>query len=147
MNTQAIESYLHERIPLTRAMGLRVAALDAGGLTLTAPLGPNINDKGTAFAGSISALLTLSGWALLHALLDGDPAGVQIAVTESALTYSHPVRGELRAVCDHPAETSIREVREFLTTKGKARVSLSARLMEGSMVCAEFQGAYAVHRQ
>ncbi len=147
MNTQDLEQYLHERIPLTRAMGLRVAVLDAGGLTLSAPLEPNINDKGTAFAGSIGALLTLSGWTLLHALFDGETAGLQIAVTESVLTYSHPVRGELRAVCDHPAETAIQQVRKSLTTRGKARVSLRARLMEASMACAEFQGTYAVYRQ
>jgi thioesterase domain-containing protein len=147
MTTHDLERYLHDRIPLTRHMELRVAALDAGGLTLSAPLAPNINDKNTAFAGSISALLTLSGWTLLHALLDGNATGLQIAVTESQLSFSRPVRGELRAVCDHPGEEVIQSVRKALIVKGKARVSLHARIMEESSLCADFQGTYAVHRQ
>ena len=62
---ERLQGFLDEHIPLTRAIQLRVASLDDSGLRLEAPLAPNVNDKGTAFGGSLASLLTLAGWGLL----------------------------------------------------------------------------------
>ena len=56
----ALEAFLHEKIPLTRAMGLRVAESSAARLVLEAPLAANVNHLGTAFGGSLHALPTLA---------------------------------------------------------------------------------------
>src|SRR5690606_33240492 len=57
------EAFLHAKIPLARAMGVRVERCDSEGLVLTAPLEPNHNHLGTAFGGSLAALATLAGYA------------------------------------------------------------------------------------
>ncbi len=139
-----LESYIHREIPLTRAMHVRVTGLDEAGLTLAAPLEPNINDKGTAFAGSIATLLTLSGWALLHTLLDAERTGLRVAVTDSRLTYTRPVAGDFRAVCAHPGMDAIDSTQHALTAQGKARIALQAHLFEGDTMCATLEGTYAV---
>ena len=75
--TAALERTLHDEIPLTRAMDVRVAAYDGNLLRLTAPLSPNVNDKGTAFGGSLYSLAVLCGWSLLH-----------LKVKEAGLSYN-----------------------------------------------------------
>ena len=57
-----VQACFDDDIPLTRAMGLRVESLGEGGIRMNAPLEPNVNDKGTAFGGSLAAILTLAGW-------------------------------------------------------------------------------------
>ena len=47
-----LQQTLHDDIPLTREMGLTVAAWDGRQLRLAAPLAPNLNHKCTAFGGS-----------------------------------------------------------------------------------------------
>jgi thioesterase domain-containing protein len=70
-NTSEIERYLHEHIPLSQHMQVRVVSCDAHGVKLTAPLLPNINHRHTMFGGSASALAILAGWTWLHTQLKG----------------------------------------------------------------------------
>src|SRR6185295_7359249 len=61
-----VEAYLHRHIPLSAQMGVSVVTCDATGVTLRAPLAPNINHHSTVFGGSTSAVGILSAWAWLH---------------------------------------------------------------------------------
>jgi thioesterase domain-containing protein len=96
----AIEHFLRGKIPLTRAIGVQVESMDPGGLVLTAPLEPNHNHLGTAFGGSLAALATLAGYALLWLELGDQEA--HIVIRRSQLDYRHPVTGTLRAFCHRP---------------------------------------------
>ncbi len=73
MTTRGLEAFLHEKIPLTKAMGLHVAESNARRLVLEAPLAANRNHLGTAFGGSLHALPTLACYA--GAAGRGQPAG------------------------------------------------------------------------
>ena len=48
----ALADRVRAAIPLTTHLDFRFTAFDGERLTLTAPLAPNHNDKGTFFAGS-----------------------------------------------------------------------------------------------
>ena len=65
-----LERYLHEHIPLSKAMGVSVLSVGEEAVTLRAPLAPNINHRETVFGGSASALAILAAWSLLHTRLD-----------------------------------------------------------------------------
>ena len=77
-----VNAYLARHVPITQAMGIRLRSFDAAGVTMTAPLKPNINDKGIAFGGTLASILALSGWALADLVLReaGEAADVLIAV-------------------------------------------------------------------
>lgn len=95
-----LQQMLHREIPLTRAMDLSVVAYDGETLRLAAPLAPNVNDKGTAFGGSLYNVAVLCGWSLLRLKLD--EAGLNqknIVIHEANTRYLTPVTGELRAAC------------------------------------------------
>lgn len=138
------ERFLHEQIPLTQAMGVRLESYDGEQLAMTAPLEPNHNHLGTAFGGSLSALTTLAGYAMLWLLLGDRQA--HIVVRESRIRYKHPVRGTLRAVCERPTQSLLDEFRATFTATGKAHISLNARIEHEGRICVLFEGDFVALR-
>jgi thioesterase domain-containing protein len=132
--------YLHEHIPLTRAMGAQVASYDGREVVVTAPLAPNHNHLGTAFGGSLSAVATLAGYALLWLELRDRTA--HVVIRRSGLQFHRPVRGELRAHCRAPDAATLTAFRETFTRKGKARLELRVEIIEDSHVAVEFTGTF-----
>jgi thioesterase domain-containing protein len=144
MSPAEIEAFLHVKIPLAQAMGVRVESSDAEGLVLTAPLEPNHNHLGTAFGGSLAALATLAGYACLwHAL---DDRNAHIVIRRSELDYRHPVTGTLRAVCRRPGEEELAAFRAALAKAGKARIALEASIEEEGRQCLHFRGSFVAVR-
>lgn len=140
----ATEAFLHEQIPITQAMGVKVTRYDEGGLELTAPLAANHNHLGTAFGGSLSAVATLAGYALLWLLL-GD-RGVHVVVREGHISYKHPVEGEIRAVCRAPEAARLEAFQKAFQHAGKARLELTVTVEHGGRACVEFTGMYVALR-
>lgn len=103
MNTKktaaaALEAHILENIPLADAMNLKVRRYTGDLLEMTAPLTPNVNDKGCAFGGSMASLLTLAGWGLIELGLSAQDLECDIYVGDSHLRYHEPVWKELRGV-------------------------------------------------
>lgn len=148
MSDPDLDAFFARHIPLTRAMGIHLARYDADGLALAAPLAPNVNDKGTAFAGSLASIITLSGWSLTHlTLLDhGERANVVIA--RSRLEYRAPVREDILAECTRPSQAAVARLLADFRKRGKARWELEAVIRAGGITALEFRGlyvAYAAH--
>lgn len=139
-----LESYLHDKIPLARAMGVRVEAGESGTLVLTAPLEPNHNHLGTAFGGSLSAVATLAAYAMLWVEL-GDRTG-HIVVHRSEIVYHRAVRGGIRAICRRPPGAELAEFRRQFAASGKARIRLGATIEHAGRVCVEFAGDFVALR-
>lgn len=136
----ALAEQVRDAIPLTRHLHFQFADFDGDTLVVRAPLGPNHNDKGTFFAGSQSALLTLAGWGLTTLLAHqcGHPADV-VAV-ETGLKYTLPLDTDLRIT----VTTEQRQrFEERLSERGKAILSIKAigQAEDGRTVC-EFSGVY-----
>lgn len=140
----ATESFLHEQIPITRAMGVKVTRYDENGLELTAPLAANHNHLGTAFGGSLSAVATLAGYALLWLLLEDRT--VHVVVREGHISYRHPVEGEIRAVCRPPEPAQREAFQKTFRQAGKARLELGVTVEHAGQVCVEFTGVYVALR-
>ena len=138
------EQFLHEKIPLTRAMQVRVEGYDSGRLTLSAPLAPNHNHLGTAFGGSLAALVMLAGYALLWLELGDREA--HVVISESTLKFRRPVRGPLRAICERPDETAMRAFKAEFATAGKARLRLRVVIEGESETAVAFEGTYVARR-
>ena len=122
MSAHDLEAFLHEKIPLTKAMGLHVAESNAQRLVLEAPLDKNVNHLGTAFGGSLHALPTLACYAALWTLLREADLDGHVVVKRSCAAYRQPVKGLLRAVCVRPAPSLGAEFTADLRHHGKARM-------------------------
>jgi len=136
-----VEAYLHEHIPQSISMGVRVASLDERGVRLTAPLSPNINHRGTVFGGSAAAVAMLAGWALVHAHLAGRP-GVRLVIRRQQMEFDAPIDGDFDAVCEDPGDVGWAQFERGLEHMGKGRVQLRVRLNRGAADLATFDGVY-----
>ena len=140
--TAELTRFLHRHIPLSDAMQLQVTAYDGERLELTAPLAPNVNDKGTAFGGSLYNLAVLCGWSLLRLKLD--EAGLQkknIVIHEANTRYLQPVTGDLHAACTLTSD-ALTEFMQPLQKKGRARITLTVAIHQQNQAAVEFTGQY-----
>ncbi len=143
MSTRGLEAFLHEKIPLTKAMGLHVAESNAHRLVLEAPLDKNVNHLGTAFGGSLHALPTLACYAAVWTLMREAGLDGHVVVKRSAARYRAPVKATLRAVCMRPAPTVVAEFITDLNRHKKARMELTAIVEgEGGNPAVEFSGTF-----
>lgn len=143
MSAQGLEAFLHEKIPLSRAMGLHVAESSTRRLVFEAPLENNINHLGTAFGGSLHALPTLVCYAGLWTLLREAGFEGHVVVKRSHANYRSPVKGRLRAIWERPSATIVAEFIHDLQRHKKARMDLTA-MVEGSLgkPAVEFSGSF-----
>ena len=138
------QEFLHAKIPITRALGVRVEDYDGERLVLSAPLEPNVNHLGTAFGGSLNAILVLSGYGLLW--LELREAECHIVIRESSISYDRPVRGEIRATCVRPRAEALAEFKQTFYEKGKARIILTASVEDEGITCVNFRGIFVALR-
>ncbi|MBL9213953.1 MAG: YiiD C-terminal domain-containing protein [Opitutaceae bacterium] len=130
LEPSVLEAFLHEKIPLTRNMGIRVIESGTQRLILEAPLEPNINHLGSAFGGSLHALPTLACYAALWMLLREAGLDGHVVVKKSCAHYRQAVKGPLRAVCTRPPAETIADFFSDLRRNQKARMELDS-LVEG----------------
>lgn len=137
---RAAEQFLHEQIPLTRAMGLRVVSHEENRVAVEAPVALNSNHLRTAFGGSINAVATLAAYGLLWLELDDPHAHVVVA--ESSIRFLRPVRETIRAICQRPGPNEWKAFKEELARAGKARLKLGVQVVEAERTAAEFDGTF-----
>lgn len=138
-------AYMHSCIPLVAQMQVQSPLLDAAGLSLSAPLAPNINHERTAFGGSLVSLATLACWGYLWLLLE-DERGMHVVVNEANMHYLKPVTGALTARCAAPDAPALQRFLDTLARRGKARLELKAAITQDGVLCAEYTGSFVAYR-
>lgn len=142
MTATEIEQYLHEQIPLSAAIGVRVAEWGPAGVRLRAPLAPNLNHRDTAFGGSLSALGILAGWALIHFRLRAEGHAARLVIRRSETDYLRPVEEEFEAVATPPHPDQWTHFLRVFERRGRARIELAGELLAGAAVVGRYQGVY-----
>ncbi len=125
----ALEARILREIPLARAMQLAVTDYSGATLELAAPLAPNGNDKGCAFGGSLTALMTLAGWGLIELGLAADGLACDIYVGDSQVRYREPVWGALHAVARLAQPDTLPALVAALRVRGKGHIDLQCEVV------------------
>ena len=141
-----VEAYLHSHIPLSADMGVRVAACDAAGVTLRAPLAPNINHRATVFGGSTSAMAILAAWTWLNFALRAAGPMPRLVIQRNTVDYLAPITGEFEAHCAGLPGEKFGRFRRTLERHGKARATLAVVLTCKGGKVAEFSGEFVALR-
>jgi thioesterase domain-containing protein len=144
ISTKDLEDYLHERIPLSKAMGVEVQAASADRVALRAPLGPNINHQETVFGGSASAVAILAAWALLYVRLQSEGVGGRIVIHRNTMLYERPITGEFLAASTMPDASAWSAFAATLKRKRMARISITSILVSAGMKVGELEGEFVV---
>jgi len=123
-----LQAYLHAHIPLSAAMQVSVRALDANGVTLSAPLAPNINHRDTVFGGSASAVAILSAWCLVHTRLRAEGISARLVIQSNTMDYDQPMAGEFTARSAFAQPDQWPRFTRTFARMGRARVRVQAVL-------------------
>jgi thioesterase domain-containing protein len=122
------DNELLAEIPLARAMQLRVSAYTGDTFALAAPLGPNVNDKGCAFGGSLAGAMTLAGWGLIALKLKSLERDCDIYVQDSTIRYLAPIWSDFETQAVLADGESWDAFVSALDARGKARTAVRCRV-------------------
>jgi thioesterase domain-containing protein len=147
MSAQALAQYLHQQIPMSRAMEVSALEVTLDAVRLSAPLAPNVNHRATVFGGSASALAILAAWSLLHVRLRASFPAVSIVIQRQSTSYNRPIQGAFsaRAALAQPVDWP-RFVR-LLARRGKARISIASTLDYAGEQAGQFSGDFVAFDQ
>lgn len=137
-----VEAYLHLHIPLSADMGVQVVECGSAGVTLRAPLAPNINHRATVFGGSTSAMAILAAWTWLNFALRATGPVPRLVIQRNNVEYLAPITGEFEAQCAGIPADKFARFRRALERHGKARATLEAVVSCKGRGVAEFSGEF-----
>ena len=134
-------------MPPVAALQPAIDAWHDGHLRLSAPLAANVNDKGCAFGGSLSSLMTIAGWGLAFLELAKAGQEADIYIADSRVRYLKPVYEDLlvEVRLDTAGENAADaiDLPGALRGKGRASVRMEARtLLADGGVAAVLVGRY-----
>lgn len=140
-----IQAFFEQYVPQMKAAQIRLQDYDGHCLKLRAPLAPNINDKGTAFGGSVGNICMVAGWSMTclvsrEAGFDGD-----LVIAKSELEFLRPLRSDIYAQVRKPDAFAVAAFAERFRAKGRSSLQLEVRVSdELGELCARFKGKYAL---
>ena len=134
MNAQALEAKLHQEIPLSKFMQVKVVRADAHEIELECDLAPNHNHVGTAFGGSLATMMVLAAYCQLFEIIHKTG---HVLLKNTSMNFIYPVEQKLRAVCKAPDEEQVKKFTDAFTKKGKARLELTSQIVldDGRIAC------------
>lgn len=140
-----LENKLHNEIPLTKFMDLKITKHDEKELITIAPLNKNINDKDTAFGGSLATLTIISGWSICWLISkELEINSENIVVIKNEHSYRKPVTKELICHKKRPTKDEIENLKNKLLLKKSASIKISSQIIEDGEICVDFTGYYVI---
>jgi thioesterase domain-containing protein len=142
MDPRDVERYLHDRIPLARAVGACVTRIDADGARLDAPLAPNLNHRGTAFGGSLSVLGVLAGWVVVYVGLRQADVDAHLVIQRHEVDFTAPAHGRMTAWTPTPGAVAWDAFRRTLHRRRRARLDVGCELRSAGRDVGRCWGRY-----
>ena len=116
-------------MPPVAAMQVEVEGMRGDALRLTAPLSANVNDKGNAFGGSLTSLMTVDGWGLVTLKLRVAGLKAEVYVADSQIRYLAPLYDDLVAEAVFAEGQAWDLFVDTLVQRGRARIQVDARVL------------------
>jgi len=136
---------IHSQIPLTKHMKIDIIKYTKTQLFSTAPLDININDKGTAFAGSLSTLTTISSWGVCWLLMQElGFENTAIVILKNETVFLKPVTKDINCVTQVPSKEEILKLKEKLLFKKSGSITIKSHIIEDAQECVSFEGIYVI---
>ena len=146
MDAGELETYLRERIPLSRAMQVRVVEIGAEHLRVAAPLAPNINHRETVFGGSAAATAMLAAWGLLYVRLRREQRPARLVIQRCVMEFLQPIGADFDAVSTLDVDEDWQRFLAGLERKGRARIAVRVQLECAHQRVGEFTGEFVALR-
>lgn len=142
LDSAGLQAYLSARIAPVRALGLEVESAEP--VIIAAPLEPNINDKGSGFAGSLFSVAALAGWAHVTRWCASQSLEAEVMLQASKAQFLAPARGRFRATALEPSQTQQEKLARMLARSGRGRIEITVTVSCDQTPVMTLAGVYAV---
>ena len=144
MNPEALQAYLRERIPLSRAMAIEVRAATPQRVILYAPLAPNINHRDTVFGGSASAVAILAAWSVLYVRMQAAGLAGRIVIRRNTMSYERPISAGFTASATAPGDDAWARLATTIGRRRPGRIRVTSLLESEGREVGELNGEFVV---
>ncbi|AXX92051.1 thioesterase [Malaciobacter molluscorum LMG 25693] len=145
MDLKELEKKLYKEIPLTKFMEIKLDKIEKNSLISSAAFKKNKNDKNTGFAGSLSTLVTISGWCACY--LNTIKLGYEksmIAIIKSDTAYKAAVTKDFYCETTLPTQEEINLFKKKLESKKSSSLRMKSQIIENGKICVKFEGIYII---
>ncbi|MGZ3158479.1 MAG: YiiD C-terminal domain-containing protein [Burkholderiaceae bacterium] len=142
MKPNELEQYLHDHIPLFRAMQVSIVSVQSDSVILRAPLAPNINHQDTIFGGSASAVAILAAWSLVQTRLKTAGISNRLVIQRNTMNYELPIAGTFTARSCIQTDGAWDAFTRTLMRRGRARITVSCILEFAGQSVGNFEGEF-----
>lgn len=139
-----LQKYLREKIPLVKALKAEIREIHPDCVELWAPLAPNHNHMGSAFGGSISALLILGGYTWLYQFMLERGYDVHVILKSCEIDYKFPIEENLQIFARSPQKDELEKFLKSFQRKGLGRITIESEIKIGGRKAAVLSGEYVV---
>lgn len=144
MDSGALDIFIAKHLPTAQHMQISVDDYDGFSLRLHAPLAPSINDKLTAFGGSLYVMAVMACWGMVYMRCVDYGLDPDIVVAEASIKYLKPVTGDIVASSMVAEEKNWATFFERFDERGKAKIDLSSEIRVNGEIAVRFTGRYAI---
>jgi len=122
--------FLYDDIPLTKNMGLVIEKYHQDTIVLQAPLCANINDKGSVFGGSSSALMIIAAWSLIKLNCVESEIDADIVVHKNTTHWQKALFTDLIIKAQFKGVVDFEEIKQTITKKKHQRLTCLIELLD-----------------
>ncbi len=140
-----LDEFFQQHLPITRYLNMRAQAFDGETFSLAIDLQPSLNDKLTAFGGSLYCACVMNGWGMVY--LQGRRRGINpnMVVRRGTIDYRAPVDDAvIVARCQTPPDLDWDAFYRDFSTRGRARCEVTSSIICGQREAVHFRGEYAI---
>ena len=116
------QTFLHQTIPLTNDMGLIIEDYTSNTLKISAPLVNNINDKGSVFGGSSSALMIIAAWSLIKLNCDEHDINADIVIHKNETIWHKALYSDLIIEAEFKGEYKFDKIKGIINNQKHQRI-------------------------
>ena len=143
-DARRLQKLMREQIPLCDFMQIAIEKLNSESIQVYAPIAPNRNLHGSAFAGSLSALTAVTGWALVTHIGQTRFGEVSVVVKKAEIEYLKPVTDE-QIIIDAALENeALSNFFERIEMKGRGTIEVGVKIQSAGQVAVKLTGRYTL---
>lgn len=140
----ALNDFVINTLKLAVAMDIAIESYDRSSLVLSAPLEKNVNDKNTAFGGSLYVLNVMTCWGMVYMKCrEGGIEMPNIVVSHAEIDYVAPVPDK-KIIASCTIKDEFDGFIEYYQDKGRSRVKLQSSVVSDGITAVLFKGKYAI---
>jgi thioesterase domain-containing protein len=139
-----LNNFVINTLDLAVSMDIAIESYDRETLVLSAPLEKNINDKNTAFGGSLYVLNVMTCWGMVYMKCrEGGIEIPNIVVSHAEIDYLAPVPDKI-IIASCTISDEFDGFIEYYDGNGRSRVRLQSSVVTAGKTAVLFKGKYAI---